>query len=141
MMEILPKRCVPIAKKEILYMGTFGLACWLAGVIFIDRKKSEKSIATLTEVAHSLHKDNVSGEESSEEPLENRNLDVGGKRSLSLGWALSRTEREQRVCSVPMNGGQENRDEPQGTIPLQWLRIVPGGPSALISSPSCSCVS
>ncbi|RMC10922.1 hypothetical protein DUI87_12635 [Hirundo rustica rustica] len=76
MMEILPKRCVPIAKKEILYMGTFGLACWLAGVIFIDRKRSEKSIATLTEVAHSLHKDNVSGEESNEELLENRNLDL-----------------------------------------------------------------
>lgn len=92
MMEILPRRCVPIAKKEILYMGTFGLACWLSGVIFIDRKRREESIGTLTEVAHSLHKDNVSGEESDGEPLENRNLDVGGKRSLSLGWAPSRTE-------------------------------------------------
>uniref|UniRef100_A0A8C3MDW3 1-acyl-sn-glycerol-3-phosphate acyltransferase n=1 Tax=Geospiza parvula TaxID=87175 RepID=A0A8C3MDW3_GEOPR len=59
MMEILPRRCVPIAKKEILYMGTFGLACWLAGVIFIDRKRREESIGTLTEVAHSLHKDNL----------------------------------------------------------------------------------
>ncbi|NXS44232.1 PLCA acyltransferase, partial [Balaeniceps rex] len=59
MMEILPSRCVPIAKKEILYMGTFGLACWLSGLIFIDRKKKEESIATLTEVAHSLHKENV----------------------------------------------------------------------------------
>uniref|UniRef100_A0A8C5TNP6 1-acyl-sn-glycerol-3-phosphate acyltransferase n=1 Tax=Malurus cyaneus samueli TaxID=2593467 RepID=A0A8C5TNP6_9PASS len=59
MMEILPKRCVPIAKKEILYMGTFGLACWLAGIIFIDRKRREESISTLTEVAQSLHKDNL----------------------------------------------------------------------------------
>ncbi|NWW91600.1 PLCA acyltransferase, partial [Rhynochetos jubatus] len=58
MMEILPSRCVPIGKKEILYMGTFGLACWLSGVIFIDRKKKEESISTLTEVAHSLHKEN-----------------------------------------------------------------------------------
>ncbi|KAK4812376.1 hypothetical protein QYF61_018826 [Mycteria americana] len=58
MTEILPSRCVPIAKKEILYTGTFGLACWLSGLIFIDRKKSEESIATLTEVAHSLHKEN-----------------------------------------------------------------------------------
>uniref|UniRef100_A0A8C3EVY1 1-acyl-sn-glycerol-3-phosphate acyltransferase n=1 Tax=Corvus moneduloides TaxID=1196302 RepID=A0A8C3EVY1_CORMO len=58
-MEILPRRCVPIAKKEILYMGTFGLACWLSGVIFIDRKRREESIGTLTEVAHSLHKDNL----------------------------------------------------------------------------------
>ncbi|NXC00983.1 PLCA acyltransferase, partial [Orthonyx spaldingii] len=59
MTEILPRRCVPIAKKEILYMGTFGLACWFTGVIFIDRKRREESIGTLTEVAHSLHKDNV----------------------------------------------------------------------------------
>ncbi|NWR81138.1 PLCA acyltransferase, partial [Centropus unirufus] len=58
--EILPSRCVPIAKKEILYMGTFGLACWLSGVFFIDRKKREESIATLTEVAHSLNKENFS---------------------------------------------------------------------------------
>ncbi|NWR92800.1 PLCA acyltransferase, partial [Furnarius figulus] len=59
LMEILPRRCVPIGKKEILYMGTFGLACWLAGVIFIDRKNREGSIKTLTEVAQSLHKDNL----------------------------------------------------------------------------------
>ncbi|NXX52485.1 PLCA acyltransferase, partial [Scopus umbretta] len=52
-------RCVPIAKKEILYMGTFGIACWLSGLIFIDRKKKEESIITLTEVAHCLHKENV----------------------------------------------------------------------------------
>ncbi|NXC54283.1 PLCA acyltransferase, partial [Aleadryas rufinucha] len=59
MMDILPRRCVPIAKKEVLYMGTFGLACWLSGVIFIDRKNREESIGTLTEVAHCLHKDNL----------------------------------------------------------------------------------
>ncbi|NXC35848.1 PLCA acyltransferase, partial [Campylorhamphus procurvoides] len=59
MMEILPRRCVAIAKKEILYMGTFGLAGWLAGIIFIDRRNREGSINTLTEVAQSLHKDNL----------------------------------------------------------------------------------
>ncbi|XP_009998518.1 PREDICTED: 1-acyl-sn-glycerol-3-phosphate acyltransferase alpha-like [Chaetura pelagica] len=59
MMDILPNRCAPITKKEILYMGTFGLACWLAGLIFIDRKKKKESISTLTEVAHSLHKENL----------------------------------------------------------------------------------
>ncbi|NXI64798.1 PLCA acyltransferase, partial [Anseranas semipalmata] len=58
MVEIIPSRCVIIAKKEILYMGTFGLACWLSGLIFIDRKKREESITTLTEVAHSMHKEN-----------------------------------------------------------------------------------
>ncbi|NXW58360.1 PLCA acyltransferase, partial [Eurystomus gularis] len=59
-MEILPNRCVAVAKKEILYMGTFGLACWLSGVIFIDRKNRKESITTLTEVADSLHKENFS---------------------------------------------------------------------------------
>ncbi|NXK89330.1 PLCA acyltransferase, partial [Formicarius rufipectus] len=59
-MEILPRRCVPVVKKEVLYMGTFGLACWLAGVIFLDRGNREGSINTLTEVAQSLHKDNLS---------------------------------------------------------------------------------
>ncbi|NXX16817.1 PLCA acyltransferase, partial [Podargus strigoides] len=58
-MQIMPNRCVPIAKKEILYMGPFGLACWLSGVVFIDRKKKEESITTLTEVAHSLHRENL----------------------------------------------------------------------------------
>ncbi|NXW18445.1 PLCA acyltransferase, partial [Circaetus pectoralis] len=58
MMEVLPSCCVPIAKKEILCMGTFSLACWLSGLIFIDHKKREESITTLIEVAHSLHKEN-----------------------------------------------------------------------------------
>uniref|UniRef100_A0A8B9P264 1-acylglycerol-3-phosphate O-acyltransferase n=1 Tax=Apteryx owenii TaxID=8824 RepID=A0A8B9P264_APTOW len=46
-MEILPSRCVPIAKKEILYMGTFGLACWLSGVFFINCKKREDVFSLL----------------------------------------------------------------------------------------------
>ncbi|NXL86320.1 PLCA acyltransferase, partial [Alectura lathami] len=58
MMQILPDRCVAVAKKEILYTGPFGLACWISGFIFIDSKKREESISTLMEVAHSLHKDN-----------------------------------------------------------------------------------
>ncbi|XP_035305238.1 1-acyl-sn-glycerol-3-phosphate acyltransferase alpha-like [Cricetulus griseus] len=36
MMEVLPDRCVPIAKRELLWAVSAGLACWLAGVIFID---------------------------------------------------------------------------------------------------------
>ncbi|NWI57134.1 PLCA acyltransferase, partial [Calyptomena viridis] len=59
MLEILPHRCIPIGKKEILYMGTFGLALWLAGTVFIDRSDREGSINTLTELAQSLHKDNL----------------------------------------------------------------------------------
>ncbi|NXN17917.1 PLCA acyltransferase, partial [Indicator maculatus] len=58
LMDILPSCCVPIAKREILPTGTFGLACWLSGLIFIHRKKREESITTLAEVADSLHKEN-----------------------------------------------------------------------------------
>eukprot|EP00090_Calanus_glacialis_P032509 TRINITY_DN53863_c0_g1_i1.p1 TRINITY_DN53863_c0_g1~~TRINITY_DN53863_c0_g1_i1.p1 ORF type:complete len:266 (+),score=74.11 TRINITY_DN53863_c0_g1_i1:71-868(+) len=39
-MEIWPvlERAAPIAKKELKYAGPFGLACWLCGAVFIDRK-------------------------------------------------------------------------------------------------------
>merc|ERR1719391_146998 len=37
--EIWPilQRAAPVAKKSLMYAGPFGLACWLAGVVFIDR--------------------------------------------------------------------------------------------------------
>jgi len=40
LMEIWPvlENAAPIAKKELKYVGTFGLACWLCGCVFIDRK-------------------------------------------------------------------------------------------------------
>jgi len=39
-MEIWPllQNAAPVAKKELKYFGPFGLACWLVGVVFIDRK-------------------------------------------------------------------------------------------------------
>uniref|UniRef100_A0A8U8B7J9 1-acylglycerol-3-phosphate O-acyltransferase n=1 Tax=Geospiza parvula TaxID=87175 RepID=A0A8U8B7J9_GEOPR len=40
MMEVLPDRCVPIAKRELLYMGAVGVVCWLGGIIFIDPKEN-----------------------------------------------------------------------------------------------------
>lgn len=88
---------MPIAKKEILYMGTFGLACWLAGVIFIDRKRREESIGTLTEVAHSLHKDNVSGKESNEEPQESQ---CGWKEIFVSGLGTEQNRVRASVLSV-----------------------------------------
>ncbi|NXS55176.1 PLCA acyltransferase, partial [Brachypteracias leptosomus] len=58
--EIIPDRCVPIAKKEILHTGTFGLACWLAGAVFVDRKNGKEAISALTEVADSMRRENFS---------------------------------------------------------------------------------
>lgn len=60
MMEVLPDRCVPIAKRELLWAGSAGLACWLAGVIFIDRKRTGDAISVMSEVAQTLLTQDVS---------------------------------------------------------------------------------
>ncbi|XP_068027154.1 1-acyl-sn-glycerol-3-phosphate acyltransferase alpha [Melanerpes formicivorus] len=54
MMEVLPDRCVPIAKRELLYMGAVGVACWLGGIIFIDRKRTTEAKSVLAEAAHTM---------------------------------------------------------------------------------------
>lgn len=59
-MEVLPGRCVPIAKRELLWAGSAGLACWLAGVIFIDRKRTGDAISVMSEVAQTLLSQDVS---------------------------------------------------------------------------------
>ncbi|MBN3293402.1 PLCA acyltransferase, partial [Polypterus senegalus] len=59
MMEILPGRCVPIAKRELMYAGTAGLACWLAGVIFINRKKTDDAISVMSEAAQTMIMEDV----------------------------------------------------------------------------------
>ena len=38
-----------LGKKEIYYLGPFGLACYYAGMTFIDRKKRTDALNTLTE--------------------------------------------------------------------------------------------
>lgn len=40
---LLFERCTVLVKKEMRYYGPFGLGCWLAGIIFIDRQKSKES--------------------------------------------------------------------------------------------------
>ncbi|XP_058713376.1 1-acyl-sn-glycerol-3-phosphate acyltransferase alpha isoform X3 [Poecile atricapillus] len=54
MMEVLPDRCVPIAKRELLYMGAVGVVCWLGGIIFIDRKRTHDAISVMAEAAHTM---------------------------------------------------------------------------------------
>ncbi|NXN37469.1 PLCA acyltransferase, partial [Rhinoptilus africanus] len=57
--EVIPDRCVPIVKKELLYMGTVGWACWLSGMIFIDRHKREDAISVISQTARTMQRDNV----------------------------------------------------------------------------------
>ncbi|XP_077169751.1 1-acyl-sn-glycerol-3-phosphate acyltransferase alpha-like [Paroedura picta] len=59
MMEIIPDRCAPVAKKEVLYLGPVGYACWLSGMIFIDRRKKEEARAILRQAADNMHRENM----------------------------------------------------------------------------------
>ncbi|XP_049515146.1 1-acyl-sn-glycerol-3-phosphate acyltransferase alpha-like [Dermacentor silvarum] len=41
--------CVPVMKRELLYTGPLGLACYLAGSVFLDRGNSQQSRRALNE--------------------------------------------------------------------------------------------
>ncbi|XP_041371345.1 1-acyl-sn-glycerol-3-phosphate acyltransferase alpha-like [Gigantopelta aegis] len=58
MMEIWPDRCTCLAKKELLYAGTFGIAAWLCDTIFIDRINHEKAVQTVARTADIIKKKN-----------------------------------------------------------------------------------
>ncbi|XP_068023231.1 1-acyl-sn-glycerol-3-phosphate acyltransferase alpha-like [Melanerpes formicivorus] len=59
MVEVIPERCVPIAKKELLYLGTVGWACWLSGIIFIDRRRRAEAIDVISRTARTMLRDNL----------------------------------------------------------------------------------
>ncbi|XP_009674337.2 1-acyl-sn-glycerol-3-phosphate acyltransferase alpha [Struthio camelus] len=59
MVEIMPDHCVPIAKKELMYMGTVGWACWLSGIIFIDRQKTGDAIDVIAQTARTMRRENL----------------------------------------------------------------------------------
>lgn len=48
------QKCTVIAKKELLYTGPFGVAAWLAGLIFIDRKNPVKAHSVMNECTDML---------------------------------------------------------------------------------------
>lgn len=45
-----------IAKRELIYAGPFGIASWLAGLIFINRKSGVKSHSTMNSTMQELKK-------------------------------------------------------------------------------------
>ncbi|XP_069354167.1 1-acyl-sn-glycerol-3-phosphate acyltransferase alpha-like isoform X1 [Maniola hyperantus] len=49
-------KLVPVAKKEIFYVWPFGLAAYLAGVVFIDRNKSKDAYETLKSTSEVMDK-------------------------------------------------------------------------------------
>lgn len=59
-MEILPDRCVQIAKRELMFAGSVGLITYLGGVIYINRKRTSDAKSIMALVAHAMTDDNVS---------------------------------------------------------------------------------
>ncbi|KAH0630344.1 hypothetical protein JD844_013285 [Phrynosoma platyrhinos] len=52
--QFFPPRCVPICKKEFLYMGPLGLAFWLCGYFFIDRQHRSQAITTMLHIQKTM---------------------------------------------------------------------------------------
>lgn len=46
--------CAVVSKKEVLYLGPFGLATWLWGTIFIDRLNPERARNTVDKTARAM---------------------------------------------------------------------------------------
>ncbi|XP_035246906.1 1-acyl-sn-glycerol-3-phosphate acyltransferase beta isoform X2 [Anguilla anguilla] len=59
LMEILPDRCTMVAKKELVYAGTVGIVCWLGGIVFINRKKTNDAKSVMGDAAKTMLKDQI----------------------------------------------------------------------------------
>ncbi|XP_054850821.1 1-acyl-sn-glycerol-3-phosphate acyltransferase alpha-like [Eublepharis macularius] len=59
MMEIMPDRCVPVAKKELLQLCLVGWACWLSGMIFINRREKEEAREIFRQAAQTMWHENL----------------------------------------------------------------------------------
>lgn len=53
------KRCAAIAKKELNYVGPFGLVAGLCGTIFIKRQDPNSSKCTMNEAAETVKQKKV----------------------------------------------------------------------------------
>ncbi|XP_069465693.1 1-acyl-sn-glycerol-3-phosphate acyltransferase beta isoform X2 [Ambystoma mexicanum] len=59
LMEILPDRCVQIAKKALIFAGSVGLITYLGGVIYINKKRTTDAKKVMEEVGEVMMKDNL----------------------------------------------------------------------------------
>ena len=58
-MRILPDRCTILAKKELLLAGTFGVAAWLCGIVFVDRLNPQSARQTMQKIVEAIVNDKV----------------------------------------------------------------------------------
>lgn len=49
MLKFLPDKMTILSKKELKYIGTFGIAAWLSGLIFVDRSKRNDARRTMNQ--------------------------------------------------------------------------------------------
>ncbi|XP_016008572.1 1-acyl-sn-glycerol-3-phosphate acyltransferase beta [Rousettus aegyptiacus] len=59
LMEVLPRRCVQIAKRELLFMGPVGLVMYLGGVFFINRQCPSTAMTVMAEVGERMVAENL----------------------------------------------------------------------------------
>ncbi|KAI5935863.1 1-acyl-sn-glycerol-3-phosphate acyltransferase beta [Manis javanica] len=59
LMEALPKRCVQIAKRELLFLGPVGLIMYLGGVFFINRQRSSTAMTVMAKVGERMVQENL----------------------------------------------------------------------------------
>ncbi|XP_038193094.1 1-acyl-sn-glycerol-3-phosphate acyltransferase beta [Arvicola amphibius] len=59
LMEILPKRCVQIAKRELLFTGPVGLIMYLGGVYFINRQRARTAMTLMSDLGDLMVRDNL----------------------------------------------------------------------------------
>lgn len=50
-----------VGKRSLMYMGSFGLACYLCDAIFLDRWDRAKAIQQMNAVVDQIHSKRVSG--------------------------------------------------------------------------------
>ncbi|GAB1286111.1 1-acyl-sn-glycerol-3-phosphate acyltransferase beta [Apodemus speciosus] len=59
LMEILPKRCVQIAKRELMFTGPVGLIMYLGGVYFINRQQARTAMSVMADLGDLMVKENL----------------------------------------------------------------------------------
>ncbi|XP_012500101.1 PREDICTED: 1-acyl-sn-glycerol-3-phosphate acyltransferase beta [Propithecus coquereli] len=59
LMEVLPKRCVQIAKRELLFLGPVGLVMYLGGVYFINRQRSSTAMTVMADLGEHMIRENL----------------------------------------------------------------------------------
>ncbi|MBZ3888513.1 1-acyl-sn-glycerol-3-phosphate acyltransferase beta [Sciurus carolinensis] len=59
LMEILPRRCVQIAKRELMFLGPVGLVMYLGGVFFINRQRSSTALTMMADLGERMVQENL----------------------------------------------------------------------------------